>query len=276
MLLRQTENLGFVAIYDMYNAMSPVYPALHTGKCPFRLGIQPTFHVYFSRAIPPQMRHDCVRVGLGSRSELFYSMPRMVSAQSDQEPMLTMVWPSELLGIQVDPRTPPGYTIRTYAPGDEQSFLALMQFGDFDPWDEKKLAYNISKILPEGWFFAVEMISGRLVGTAMCLHNYTGRRPFCGDVGWVVCHPEHRGHGLGFTLTACVTNRFQSAGYSRIYLGTEHYRLAAVRTYLKLGYVPIIDSPSVRSLWLKVCEKIAWPFIEEKWERMSGNGDAAA
>jgi hypothetical protein len=72
--------------------------------------------------------------------------------------------------------------------------MALM---DFDPWTQEKLDYNMSRILPEGWFFAVEAKTSGVVGTAMCLHNYGGHSPFTGDLGWLACHSDFLGNGLG-------------------------------------------------------------------------------
>lgn len=169
-----------------------------------------------------------------------------------ERPQLTMAWPTERFPAPIDPRTPAGYTIRTYRPGDEQPFLELMGLMDFDPWDAAKLDYNMARILPEGWFFAVDDASGAIVATAMALHNYTGRHPFTGDVGWVACRVEHRGRGLGYAVTACVTNRFREAGYTQIILGTEYYRLPAIKTYLKLGYVPVIESEELAGMWDEV------------------------
>ncbi|MFC2078835.1 GNAT family N-acetyltransferase [Candidatus Bipolaricaulota bacterium] len=136
---------------------------------------------------------------------------------------LHMIWPLRKPVDTAALNVASEYSIRTYRPGDEADFLALMANTDFDPWDDEKLRYNTSRVLPEGWFFAVEDKSDMVVGTAMCLHNYGGNTPFTGDVGWLACDPEHQGHGLGCALTARVTARFLSAGYERIQLHTEHY-----------------------------------------------------
>ena len=178
-----------------------------------------------------------------------------------------MVWPRNKLGGFIEPNTAPGYVIRTYRPGDEAPFLSLMAEADFDRWDDKKLRYNMSRIIPDGWFFAVETAPEIIVGTAMCLHNYSGSTPFTGNVGWLACDSGHRGHGLGYSLTAHVTNRFLSAGYARIQLHTEYYRLPAVRTYLKLGYLPVMYSQEMYSLWQEVCEQIGWEFTPDTWPR---------
>jgi mycothiol synthase len=123
----------------------------------------------------------------------------------------------------------------------------------------------MAKIIPEGWFFAIENESHSATGTAMCLHNYTGKTPFAGDVGWLACDSRHRGHGLGYSLTAYATNRFLSAGYTKIQLHTESWRLPAIKTYLKLGYLPVVCDQAVYYLWEKVCRQINWEFSPDTW-----------
>jgi mycothiol synthase len=184
----------------------------------------------------------------------------------DDKPQLHMIWP---IGKTVAPEElnpPGGYSIRTYLPGDEEAFLRLAVEGEFDRFDQAKLQFNIAKIIPGGWFFATRMDRGAVCGTAMCLHNYTGKKPFMGDVGWVVCSPDDRGNGLGASLTARVTQRFLDAGYSHIQLHTEHYRLAAIKTYLKIGYIPVINSSAQQSLWREICERLYWESIPDQWK----------
>lgn len=184
-----------------------------------------------------------------------------------EQPQLLMVWPTPQHTYPIEPATASGYHVRTYQPGDEDHFLALIALMDFDPFDAKKLHYNVARILPDGWFFAVETSTMQVVATAMCLHNYRETTPFCGDVGWLACHPAHRGHGLGYALSAHVTNRFRAAGYTYIELGTEYYRLPALKTYLKLGYLPLMYCPEIYSLWEDVCTKVHWPFTPQAWIR---------
>ncbi len=182
-----------------------------------------------------------------------------------EQPQLYMVWPTASRRFPIDPATAEGYAIRTYQPGDERHFLELVALMDFDPFDAQKLEYNLARILPQGWFFAVEQATLAVVGTAMCLHNYSGATPFGGDVGWLACHPAHTGNGLGYALSAYVTNRFHEAGYTRIQLSTEYHRLPAIKTYLKLGYLPVMYRPEMHALWAEVCRQIAWPFTPEAW-----------
>ena len=178
-------------------------------------------------------------------------------------PQLRMVWPT---GARACPLVQPadGYAVRTYRPGDEHAFSSLMARMDFDPWTAAKLAYNVKRIIPDGWVFITHE-SGDVVATAMCLHNYTGRSPYTGDVGWVACHPDHRGQRLGRCLCAHVTRRFLDAGYTAIQLHTESFRLAAIKTYLNAGYVPSIPSPKLARIWEGVCAQLRWPFTPDAW-----------
>ena len=59
--------------------------------------------------------------------------------------------------------------------------------------------------------------------------------------------------------------RFASAGYTRIYLKTDDWRLPAIKTYLKLGFIPFLFLPDMEGRWRDVCEKFSWPFTPEQW-----------
>jgi len=96
---------------------------------------------------------------------------------------LWMVWPEAMLRTSLDPKIHDGYFVMSYQEGDDRPFFALMALMDFDPWTQEKHDYNVSRLVPEGWFFAVEAKSNNVVGTAMCLDNYTGRSPFTGVNG---------------------------------------------------------------------------------------------
>ena len=185
----------------------------------------------------------------------------------EEKPQLLMRWPSSKLSDRVEPNTCDDYTVRGYHEGDESSFLELVGFGDFDPWDDEKLRYNLGQTIPGGFFLATENSTGRPVATILCLHNYSGRIPFCGEIGWTVCHPEHRGKSLGYSIGAHATNRFLDAGYSDIRLRTEYYRLAAIKTYLQLGYVPILDCDETVPMWRDICESLSWEFTPDDFPR---------
>ena len=134
---------------------------------------------------------------------------------------LQMVWPADQMTAPPPVRLAPGYTLRTYRPGDEPRFYAVMAMAGFTGWDDERLRPWIARILPDGWFMAVHRASDQIVATAMCLHDHSELHPFGGELGWVAGDPAHAGHGLGRAVCAAVTGRFIAAGYHNIHLYTE-------------------------------------------------------
>ena len=92
---------------------------------------------------------------------------------------------------------------------------------------------------------AVHEESSEIVATAMALHSEV--YPSGGELGWLACDPAHAGKGLGMVVSAAVTARFIDAGCRNIHLYTEDYRLPALKTYLRLGYIPFLYTPELRS-----------------------------
>ena len=195
-------------------------------------------------------------------------LPAVEAAPRQQ---LRMVWPAALLASPAPLRLAPGYTLRTWQLGDEPGFYRVMALAGFGQWDEEKLRPSRARMLPSGWFFIVHDATGIIVTTAMATHNPTPFHPFGGELGWVAGDPDHKGHGLGHTVCAAVTNRFLSAGYQNIYLLTDDWRLPALKTYLKLGYQPFLFTPDMADRWQVICEQLAWPFTPDSWPQVESN-----
>ena len=177
----------------------------------------------------------------------------------DERPQLRMVWPAERLGSVPVPVPAAGYTVRTYRPGDEPRFYELMALAGWPGWDGERLSYSLNRILPDGWYVAVHTASGAVVASAMALHNYKGTYPFWGELGWLAADPDHSGRALGLAVSACVVRRFVDAGYRLIHLHTEEFRLAAIKTYLKLGFEPWMDGPDSTAQWARVLDLLNRP-----------------
>jgi len=143
-----------------------------------------------------------------------------------------------------------------------------MELSGWPGWNDEKLAPWIARIPPGSWFMAIHDASGGIVATAMGLHDHTPDHPFGGELGWLASDPAHRGRGLGLAVSAAVTQRLIEAGYRNIHLYTEHWRLAALKTYLKLGYVPFLYLPEMPERWRVICEKVGWPFKPEEWRSL--------
>ncbi|MBN1202806.1 MAG: GNAT family N-acetyltransferase [Anaerolineae bacterium] len=185
--------------------------------------------------------------------------------ESKSRTQLQMVWPEHLLRAPLPVRLPPGYTLRTYRQGDEPRFYAIMELAGFTGWDDRRLRPWRSRILPAGWFMAVHEASGEIAATAMALRNPSDQLPPGGELGWVACDPAHTGQGLGMVVSAAVTARLIDAGYRDIRLYTEDWRLPALKTYLKLGYIPFLYAPDMPGRWQVICTQLQWPFTPEAW-----------
>jgi mycothiol synthase len=178
---------------------------------------------------------------------------------------LQMVWPERLLAAPPAVRLPAGYRLRTYRPGDETHFYEIMDLAGWPGWDDERLAPWIARVLPEGWFLAVHEERDEIVASAMAVHSHSERHPFGGELGWVAADPNHTGQGLGGAVSAAATARLIAAGYRNIHLCSEDWRLPALKTYLKLGYVPFLYSSEMAERWRAICDQLGWPFAPDEW-----------
>jgi mycothiol synthase len=178
---------------------------------------------------------------------------------------LQMVWPDQRIDSPPAIELPSDYRLRTFEWGDQTRWYELMALAGWTDWDGEKLQPWLERILPDGWFMLVHAAQDCIVASAMCLHHYTSLHPFGGELGWVAADPAHAGKGLGRAVCAAVTTRFLDAGYSDIHLYTEDYRYAALRTYLRLGYVPFLYLPDMADRWRAICAQVDWPFTPQEW-----------
>lgn len=137
---------------------------------------------------------------------------------------------------------PAGYVLRTYRPGDEAAWAQIMD-GRIGEWDVKKAKaalFDQPCFEPGAMFFAVNASSGTAVGSA-CLWESAEDPPDTGRLHMVAVVEEHRGHRLGEVLVTAVLSAAKSRGLARVVLTTDDWRLGAVKTYLKLGFAPVLN-----------------------------------
>ena len=185
----------------------------------------------------------------------------------DSMSQLRMAWPMTRLESPPELRLHAGYTLRSYRPGDETRFYEVMALAGWPGWDDERLRPWLARIIPGGWFMIVDESGAGIVATAMALHNYQGTNPFQGELGWLASDPAHAGRGLGRAVSAAVTRRLIEAGYRQIRLYSEDFRLAALKIYLSLGYVPELYEAGMAERWREVCTRLDWPFTPEAWDR---------
>jgi len=199
----------------------------------------------------------------------------MMTTDERELPCLYLMWPGRLPGEAPALEVVEGYVLRAYAGGDDGALRRLLESEGWGVSDEEWREYK-DRILPGG-LFVVADASGEVVGTAGAVHNPNPGRyyfPFGGELGYLVVRPEHRGRGLGRALSAAVVRRFLSAGYESVRVCVQGYRLAAVRTYLRLGFVPLLHAEELYERWRRVCERAGWPFEPEGWPKSPADAGA--
>ena len=173
-----------------------------------------------------------------------------VWAQGGPKPQLQMLWP-ESKRVAV-PSLPDGYVLRQYTEADEAQYIAVMAKAGFTGWDHKRVDAAIRGVLPDGFFVIEHAASRTVVATAQARHGAHELHPYAAELGWVAADPAHKGKKLGAIVTAAATARMISAGYHRIYLLTDDFRVPALKTYLDLGYEPFLFCNGMAERWQAV------------------------
>src|SRR5215212_1937404 len=165
-------------------------------------------------------------------------------ARHDVESSGLRMW-RDLADLPPVPATP-GYRLRTYQPGDEALWTALVRRafatereghgpGGEEPFRREFLDQPIWE--PSRLFFAVRDADGELAGTTASWEwEIDGRR--VGLIHWVAVDPAHRGHGLGVALNLAALHDMRARGHREAYLNTSRRLVMAVRLYDRLGFAP--------------------------------------
>ena len=160
------------------------------------------------------------------------------------------------------PVIPIGYSLRHYVEADRASYWRLFTevYGSSSRLDDLRTA-----ALPNG-FFVIEHEPSRdvVASTAAAEYERVGH-PEPGSLQWVMTHPDHTGKGLGTAVVAAATDRLTKAGYGRIYLSTDDWRLPAISIYLKLGWKPLLFAPDMKTRWLAVFGELGKQSVEEEF-----------
>jgi mycothiol synthase len=160
------------------------------------------------------------------------------------------------------PALPDGYGLRTFRGCDGDAWVRLMRQAGFDDWSRETVKQALSAALPDGIFFLEQGPARELVATAMAGHKPSDLHPFGGELGWVAVIPPHRGLRLSPVVCFEATRRLVAGGYREIYLSTDDWRLPAIRTYLNLGYVPLLCASDMDERWRLVARNLGMPFEE--------------
>ncbi|MEL7239385.1 MAG: GNAT family N-acetyltransferase [Planctomycetota bacterium] len=155
------------------------------------------------------------------------------------------------------PPLPARCELRGYELRDREDYLRLLRCGEFGEWDlprlDDMLAGGYAPLPREAIFFATFYGVPIAAACGFVRNEFGGETPEI-QLGWVVVEPKHRGQGLGKIVTHAVIDFAKRRGIKRVWLGTEDPRLAAIKTYLDLGFTPRLVDDSQSSRWATLCK----------------------
>ncbi|OPZ83290.1 MAG: Mycothiol acetyltransferase [bacterium ADurb.Bin429] len=170
-------------------------------------------------------------------------MPQLVMQRDDLEDLPPIALPD-------------GYTLRAYRDGDGEHWVTILNESFHTTWaveDFLRIMLDDPSFLPERIIFARDP-SGVPCAVAAAYRN--AQYPEHGYLHYVGCHPAHAGKRLGWAVSLACLYRFREEGCRRVVLQTDDFRLPAIKTYLRLGFHPVIVHENQHSRWAHVYEAL--------------------
>ena len=190
------------------------------------------------------------------------------------QPQLFMRLP-ELSDLPPAPSLEPCYGLRPAVAADYGQLAELLSEAFGDTWDVGRVAAEFSPGNGvEATYVVVSPVSqggrlppgsqggpggrlppGNIIATASA-RRLPDRYPEAGYVHYVGARVSERGRRLGEVVTRRVLVHFAAAGLDQAVLETDDFRLPAVRTYLRLGFVPEPRGPGDALRWSRVLRNL--------------------
>ena len=167
---------------------------------------------------------------------------------SDLPPQqLSMIITAESAGHVPATSPAPGFSLRPYRAGDEDSWVELINTGEFgSDWDRAHF---------DEYMAGPERMAGSRVavrdGTIVAATFASIQRDMdnTGRVDFVTSLPEYRGLGLGRLVCSAVVLYLVDKGYTRVILFTDDWRLPAIGLYLSMGFEPQMTREDMPGRW---------------------------
>jgi mycothiol synthase len=145
---------------------------------------------------------------------------------------------------------PEGYDLRPAGPEDVEGIAAVLVSAFGPEWSAQRVRDALLDA-PDVKETYVVACKGQPVATASA-RLVPDRYPDSGYLHWVATHQAHRGRRLGALVSLAALHYFRGAGCRDAVLETDPPRLPAIRTYLKLGFVPEIVVPEHQAIWHEI------------------------
>jgi mycothiol synthase len=80
--------------------------------------------------------------------------------------------------------------------------------------------------------------------------------------------PEHSGKGLGVQINLVALHHMVREGRRQAVLETDDFRLPAIKTYLKLGFQPVLVHENQRERWRSVFARLGRAELSERFRNL--------
>lgn len=154
----------------------------------------------------------------------------------------------------------PGFRLRNIHDDELESYNILRKSVEFPVWTQEQMRSYRGKVLPDGLLLIEESATGRYAASAGAEATNHPANPEMGVLGWVMTHPDFRGHHLGRSVITAAMRRLYDAGYRAFSLLTDDFRITAIIAYLNLGWKPWLYEEDMESRWRNIATKIGRQF----------------
>ena len=179
-----------------------------------------------------------------------------IAAEGTQLPpkQLRMTVPIARVRGLANVQPPRGYVLRPFAPGDQDSWAQLLQrVGFAADWDRTRVDRYLED--PERREGSRVVSFGKRV-VSVCFASRENLGPSVGVLDYVATDPKHQGKGLARCVCTAVLKFFIGVGYPAVTLGTDDWRLPAIKLYLSLGFEPVMEREDMPGSWERIMKEI--------------------
>jgi len=158
-------------------------------------------------------------------------------------------------GLPPVPDCPVGCVLRAAGHGDADALAELLTsaFAEFH-WTAQRVRESLLDDPNVPATFVVAREDGRLLATASA-QRIPAYEPD-GFLHWVASSPEARGLGLGALVSLAAMHRLRELGFRACRLTTDDERIPAIRTYLRLGFLPVVEDDTHPGRWRALAEQL--------------------
>lgn len=149
-----------------------------------------------------------------------------------------------------------GFYLDTVKDSDLEQYNELRKSVNFPEWTAEYLQTFRGKVLNDAMFVIREKTSGKFCAAATAETTDMKEYPQIGVLGWVMTHPDFRGHHLGKSVSIAAMHKLYAENYRTFSLLTDDFRLAAVKTYLNLKWQPWLYLDDMEGRWHALAEKL--------------------